>query len=105
MLTQRILWVVWPAFMVAAAAEFIFFGVLDPQDFTFFGEPIEASRMTIYSVGFFFFWAVGSASGALTCFLRRSPWEVNRCPLPPVDRPEGCPKRDDAAACCPPGPQ
>jgi hypothetical protein len=26
--------------------------------------------------------------------LQRSPFEVNRCPLPATDRPEGCPKRE-----------
>lgn len=103
MLLQRVLWVLWPAFLVAAGSEFVFFAIFDPQDLTFFGEPIEASRMTIYSLGFFFFWGVGAASGTLTCFLQRSPWEVNRCPLPPVERPEGCPKREDPAGCCGPG--
>ena len=71
MFVQRILTVLWPAFLVAAAAEFVFFGLFDPQDLTLFGEPLEASRMTIYSVGFFFFWGVGAASGALTLFLYR----------------------------------
>jgi hypothetical protein len=55
--------------------------------------------MTIYSVGFFVFWALGAASSLLTCFLQRSPWEVNRCPLPATDRPEGCPKRGEPGCC------
>ena len=54
--------------------------------------------MTIYSVGFFVFWLMGAASSYLTCFLQRSPWEVNRCPLPATERPEGCPKRE--GPCC-----
>ncbi len=100
MLLQRVMWVMWPGFLVAAAAETLFFTLFDPQELTFFGDPIEASRLAIYSVGFFFFWAVGAGSSALTCFLQRSPWEVNRCPLPPVERPDGCPKRDDPIGCC-----
>jgi len=32
-------------------------------------------------------------------FLERSPWEVNRCPLEPVQRPDGCPKREDTDPC------
>jgi hypothetical protein len=100
MLTQRIAWILWPAFLVACATEFVFFTVFDPADMHFFGEPLEASRMTIYSVGFFAFWALGAASSFLTCFLQRSPWEVNRCPLPSTERPEGCPKRE-GDGCCP----
>ena len=71
MAMQRALSVLWPSFLVAAGAEFVFFGLFDPQDLTLFGEHLEASRMTIYSVGFFFFWAVGAASGALALFLHR----------------------------------
>jgi hypothetical protein len=41
---------------------------------------------------------MGAASSFLTCFLQRSPWEVNRCPLPATERPLGCPKRE--GPCC-----
>ncbi len=99
MLQQRIAWVAWPAFLVAAGMEVVFFTLFDPTDMHFFGEPLEASRMTIYSVGFFVFWAMGAASSALTCFLQRSPWEVNRCPLPAQARPDGCPKREEPGCC------
>jgi hypothetical protein len=93
-LAQRILWVLWPSFLVAAVAELIVFAVIDPHDLTVFGVPVEAGRMSVYAIGFFFFWAMTSAAGALTVFLQRSPFEVNRCPLPAADRPEGCPKRE-----------
>ncbi|MCL4763002.1 MAG: hypothetical protein KJ018_14715 [Burkholderiales bacterium] len=86
------MWVLWPAFLVAAAANALFFTVLDPQDLTFFGQPIELSRELVYTLGFFAFWAIAVASSALTVFLGRSPWEVNRCPLPADRRPEGCPR-------------
>ncbi|HQZ46112.1 MAG TPA: hypothetical protein PK042_08350 [Usitatibacteraceae bacterium] len=99
MLTQRIAWIVWPAFLVACAMEVVFFTLFDPADLNFFGRELDASRMTIYSVGFFAFWGIGAASSFLTCFLQRSPWEVNRCPLPATQRPPGCPKREDDASC------
>lgn len=92
-LTQRILWVLWPSFMVAAVAELIVFAVIDPADLHVFGAPVEAGRMPIYTIGFFFFWALGAVASALTVFLQRSPMEVNRCPLNSEDRPAGCPKR------------
>lgn len=96
-LTQRILWVLWPAFFVAAVAQLLFFAVIDPQDLTVFGRPLEAGRMPVYTI-VFFFWAIAAAASALSVFLQRSPVEVNRCPLPAVDRPAGCPKRDEGAA-------
>ena len=99
---HRLMWVIWPAFLVAGAGEVIFFTIFDPFDQHFFGETLEMSRQAIYTMGFFGFWGLGIASSALTVFLERSPWEINRCPLDPPERPEGCPKRDDAAACCPP---
>ena len=92
-LMRRMMWVVWPAFLVAAVAETIFFTIFDPFDLHFFGAPLEMSREAIYTLGFFGFWALGIASSALTVFLEQSPWEVNRCTLDPVDRPPGCPKR------------
>lgn len=93
-LMRRMMWVVWPAFLVAAVAETIFFTIFDPFDLHFFGAPLELAREAIYAMGFFGFWALGIASSALTVFLEQSPWEVNRCTLDPVDRPPGCPKRD-----------
>jgi hypothetical protein len=101
-LAQRLMWVMWPSFLVAGVAEAIFFTVFDPFDLHFFGAPLEISRTAIYTMGFFGFWALGIASSALTVFLERSPWEVNRCPIEPQARPEGCPKRDEPGACCAP---
>jgi len=69
---QRLMRVVWPAFLVAAVAETIFFTVFDPFDLHFFGAPLGWSREAIYTVGFFGFWALGIASSALTLLLERS---------------------------------
>jgi hypothetical protein len=90
---QRMLWVLWPAFLVAAVAELLFFAAFDPADLHLFGVPIDLDRMPVYTVGFFLFWAATASASALTVFLQRSPWEVNRCPLNAEDRPPGCPKR------------
>ena len=91
---QRLMWVLWPGFLLAIPAVGITFTLIDPSDLHFFGNPVDASRLGAYSVGFLFFWALGAACSALTCFLQRSPFELNRCPLPSVARPEGCPKRE-----------
>jgi hypothetical protein len=50
--------------------------------------------MLIYTLGFFALWALGAVSSALTVFLTRSPFEVNRCTLAADERPDGCPKRE-----------
>ena len=92
--------VLWPSFIVAGVGEVIFFTVFDPKELYLFGEPSSLSRLGVYSIGFFLCWAFAAASSAFTCFLNRSAEEVNRCPLPPVARPEGCPKREDPNAAC-----
>ena len=96
---QRIMWVLWPAFMVAAATEVLFFAFIDPGEIVLFGNPVELGPTATYSLFFFFFWAMASCSSALTCFLQRSPFERGRCPLEAEDRPSGCPKRFGGA--CP----
>ena len=63
------MWILWPAFLVAAAANALFFTAFDPHDLTFFGAPVEASREVMYTLGFFAFWAIAVASSALTCYL------------------------------------
>ncbi|MCS7101453.1 MAG: hypothetical protein NZL99_07135 [Burkholderiaceae bacterium] len=93
----RVAWVLWPSFLVAAAAEVVFFAVFDPADLHPFGLPIDADRLPLYTVFFFFFWLIGAAASALTVFLQRSPFEVNRCPLEEENRPAGCPKRPQDA--------
>ena len=68
-LKQRLMWIAWPAFLVAGVAEVIFFTLVDPLDLHFFGRVIEVSREVAYTVGFFGFWGLALASSALTLFL------------------------------------
>lgn len=95
-MAQRMMWVLWPGFLMAIPAVGIAFTLVDPADMQLFGAPLETSRLGAYTIGFLAFWALGSACSALTCLLQRSPFELNRCPLPPGGRPEGCPKRECA---------
>ena len=80
-MAQRVMWIVWPAFMVAGVAELVFFSLFDPFDLHFFGAPLEMSREAIYTMGFFGFWGLGIASSALTIFLERAPL-AQGVPLP-----------------------
>jgi len=74
---RRLMWVIWPAFLVAAVAELVFFSVFDPFDLHFFGAPLEMSRQSIYTMGFFGFWGLGIASSALTVFLESGTGSAN----------------------------
>lgn len=98
-MAQRLIWVLWPGFVMAIPAVGIVFTLVDPADLHAFGAPVELSRLGAYTLGFLFFWALGSVSSALTCLLQRSPFELNRCPLSPIARPEGCPKREEPGSC------
>ena len=93
-MAQRLMWILWPGFMVAIPAVGLAFSLVDPADLRPFGATVELSALGAYTLGFLFFWAVGSGCSALTCLLQRSPYEMNRCPLLPDGRPPGCPKRE-----------
>jgi hypothetical protein len=95
MQSKTLIWILWPSFLVAGAAEALFFTVFDPTELTFFGAVVNVSRIASYSIGFFLFWAFAAASSALTCFFQRGAAEINRCPLQADERPVGCPKRAD----------
>ena len=91
---KKPIWILWPSFVAGGVGTILFFTALDPLELGF------VSRMGGYTLGFFFFWTVAAGSSAFTCFLQRRRDEVNRCPLKPVERPLGCPKREDTDAAC-----
>lgn len=78
MWTHRWMWIVWPAFLVAAVLEMVVFAVVDPSNLHWFGEPVALSREAVYTLAFFVFWGMTMASSALTTLLAMSPFEVNR---------------------------
>lgn len=92
MWNQRLMWIAWPAFLVAAVLEMIVFALVDPSELHWGGQALGWSRQTVYTVTFFVFWFAAMASSALTTLLAMSPFEVNRCPVPPDERPQGCAK-------------
>jgi len=76
-MTKRLIWILWPSFIVGGIGEVVFFTLIDPQELYLLGQPVEWSRTAVYSVGFFMFWALAAASSALTCFLQRGAEEIN----------------------------
>ena len=69
MLAQRIMWIAWPAFLVAAVMEMVVFAFVDPQDLHWFdGQPLSLSRQGIYTLSFFAFWPPGPPTGVARCW-------------------------------------
>ncbi len=92
MLMQRMMWIAWPAFLMAGVMEMVVFAFVDPGALYWFDQPLQVSREGIYTIAFFVFWAVIMASSALTTLLALSPFEMNRCPVPTGERPLDCAK-------------
>lgn len=67
---KHAMWILWPSFLVGGIAEGLFFSMVDPADLHLFGRPLELSRVAVYTLGFFLFWAFAAASSALTCWLQ-----------------------------------
>lgn len=67
---ERVLLILWPAFLMAGVLEMLVFVVVDPTQLHWFGaEAIEWSRSAVYSVTFFIFWGAIATSGAITALL------------------------------------
>ncbi len=96
---RRAIWILWPSFLMASLATGLFFTLVDPAEMVVFGQPVELGRMAAYTLGFFGFWLLGAASSMMTCFFQRTAAEINRCPLPPQQRPPGCPRREEGGCC------
>ncbi len=75
---RRLMWILWPSFIVGGVAEAVFFTLIDPQELYLLGEPVHWSPTAVYSVGFFLFWLVAAASSAFTCFLQRGANDINQ---------------------------
>lgn len=90
MWAQRLMWIAWPAFLVAAVLEMVVFALVDPSHLHWFDSPLPLSREAVYTLAFFVFWGATMISSALTTLLAMSPFEINRCPIPEGDRPSDC---------------
>ena len=77
MLAQRLMWIIWPAFLVAGLIEVVVFGMFDPEDMHWFGQQMSLSRQGVYTVSFFVFWAMTILSSCLTTLLSMTSNEVN----------------------------
>lgn len=92
MWTQRLMWIAWPAFLMAGVLEMVVFAFIDPEAVQWFDQPVTISRQAVYTFSFFVFWLFLMASSAITTLLAQSPFELNRCPVSEGDRPSDCAK-------------
>ena len=67
---KRLLWILWPSFVVAGMAEIFFFLLFDPIELEIVGELFGVGRLAGYSIGFLLFWLFAAASSAFTSFLQ-----------------------------------
>ena len=93
MWNPKLMWVIWPAFLAACILELVVFALVDPQDLEWGGNPLAFSRQGVYTVGFFVFWGICMVASGLTALLGTPADEVNACPMPPGERPDGCPQQ------------
>lgn len=77
MFKQRLMWIVWPAFLLAGVLEILVFGMVDPQDLHWFGVSLDLPRQAIYTLGFFAFWLITAVSSGLTVLLALPAADVN----------------------------
>jgi len=80
-MNNRMLWIVWPAFLAACALELLVFAFVDPAELQFAGRDLGWSRQAVYTASFFAFWAVNMGACALTTLLRLGRAEVNEAPF------------------------
>ena len=65
---QRIVTILWLSFLMAGVATGFFFSMIDPLELYYCIDFPEVSRTGAYSIGFFLFWLLTSASGLLAAF-------------------------------------
>lgn len=70
---QRVLTILWPAFLVAGLAEACFFTLFDPVEALMLVHSAAWSPTAIYTLGFFFFWGMCALAATLTCYLIKVP--------------------------------
>ena len=87
MLRERLMWIAWPAFLMAAVLEVAVFAVLDPETIALFGQRLDWSRPAVYTVTFFIFWGMMMVSSGLTALLGLSSVEMNQRDLQALPEP------------------
>lgn len=67
--SRQFMAILWPAFLLACALEFVVFSMVDPSELHWGGDVLRLSRQSVYSLSFFIFWGMAAAAGAFTALL------------------------------------
>lgn len=70
-MARLLMGILWPSFLVAIVAEGVFFSVFDPAELVLRSTHDAMSPQAVYTLGFFFFWAIGALAGGLSRYLER----------------------------------
>jgi hypothetical protein len=73
MLANRLLRIIWPAFLAACILELMVFAFVDPMD-----SALGWSRQAVYTIAFFTFWVVSAGACFLATLLHPTPHEAKR---------------------------
>ena len=74
-LVQRVIAILWPAFIMAGIATVLFTTAFDPA--VIFVD-YDISRLGFYSICFFVFWVFGAATSAATCYFLKPCQAINK---------------------------
>lgn len=75
---ERVVAVLWPAFLMAGVMEMLVFAFVDPTQLHLFGgAPLDWSPTSVYTVAFFLFWGVIAAAASLTELLELGAEDLN----------------------------
>ena len=75
---QRLMFMLWPSFLVAGALEVLVFTLVDPQALHGQGGvPLGLSDSAVYSLAFFAFWAISAAAASMSQLLERERDDIN----------------------------
>lgn len=68
-LSQIVMAVLWPSFLMACVASGLLFSLIDPVELVLLDNQVHLSPLGTYTVGFFVFWFLGSIASSLTALL------------------------------------
>jgi hypothetical protein len=74
---QKLIWVLWPSFVVAGVGAALVFSAVDPGDLRFVDGELVSSPLGAYSIGFFLLWGICAVSSMATCFFQRTAASIN----------------------------
>ena len=74
-LIQRVVAVLWPAFIMAGIATVLFTTAFDPADIFI---DYDISRLGSYTICFFLFWSFGAITAAATCYFLKPCEAINK---------------------------